>query len=386
MESNKIIAPLENVNKLTKEDIALLQKTMKSAQSEDAKFIEALPSNNGVLEAVDNTMEDITEDAIVNIDPNTGTMITSFQSSVDDKLAAMLDINIEELYKLPETASEIPYDVDLIKSNAGNYGLKDADIAALLPIIDKFRAGEDLNWYNLMPEAIKVMITKECIEVNNHSMSAKKLFASELISGLIRDAGIDKIAIDLQEITNNAFDISGIMNMTLDYQKTVLETKFQELYSNLEAEGKFEKAKTIQDVSNAYKQSYTYENFITAVKTGKLKVKQFDIDKYKRYVSEFNYKYEKDTPFVINDISGIAPVLRRKLPQFEVHQIIKFIIAFCKYCNNLDSKSVVDHTYMSYTIINIMNLDLIVSNQEENAFTNTILANLNTAIEAVNNI
>lgn len=383
--ADKMVAPLAAPT-LSESDKEELKEFLEENMSEDAKFLDSLPSNNGIDEAVDNQLEDIIEERTVNIDPNTGSVI-SLEGKVDAELAKMLDINIEDLYEIPKSAAEIPYDPELIKSNGANYGLKESDMIALLPVIDDFRAGKDKNWYSMLPDSIKQMINKQCAYLNNNSQAAKKLFAEELIRGLIRDAGIDRITIDLQKVTEQAFGegLSGIMKMTLDYQRTILETKFLENAERLEAEGKTEKAEHLKKVAEAYRQSYTLENFIAAAKTGKLRVKKFDLEKYGRYIAEFNHKYETDTPFVINDISGIAPILVRKFFEtFTTEEVITFIIAFCKFCRNMNAKDVIDHTFMSYVIINVSTLDLIVKDQEEGAFVNTLTDSLHKAIAASN--
>lgn len=389
MENNNIVEEIGATTEkiLTEVEVKELAKVLDSMTSEEAKMVQSLPSNNGVLEntAATNKEKDIIKKETVTIDPNTGTM-QAINNSIDAEIAKLLEVNIEDLYEVPESAADIPYDPELVKANASNYGLKNTDIAALLPVIDKFRAGEDCNWYAELPPTIRKMINRQCLEVNNNSLSAKKLFAEELIRGLIRDAGIDRITIDLQQVTNKAFDISGIMKMTLDYQNTILETKMLETADNLEKDGKTDKAEHLRKVAAAYRQSYTFEDFIAAAKSGHLRVKAFDVTKYARFANEFNYKYEKDTPFVINDITGIAPILRRKFPEFTTDQIVRFVIAFCKFCQNMDSKNVIDHTFMSYVIINISSLDLVVNDQEQDIFLTALGENIKAAVRAVNNI
>lgn len=373
--------------KLTETDLNVIKTYLRDSKSDDAKFLANLPSSKGVSEAINNTLEDTVEEVSVSVDPNSGSMFVNPDTEeLDKEMARLLDVDIEELYKLPESSSDIPYDPELVKTNASEYGIDESDIMKLLPVIDKYRAGEELNWYKEMPDGIKAMINKQCIELNNVEMATKKLLAKEIIIGLIRDAGIDRLTIDLQQVAEEAFDISGIMKMTLDYQNTLLETKFLETAEKLESEGKQDQANTIKAVSNAYRESYTYEKFIEVAKTGKLRVKDFDVKKYRRYISDFNYKYEKDTPFTINDLSSITPILLRKFPQFETNHIIRFVIAFCKYCMNMDSKDVIDHTYMSYAIINISNLDLVVKEQEEDAFITVLTKSIEESIKIINNL
>lgn len=376
----------ENGHTLTEAEVIKLKDFTNSVKSDDAKFLESLPSNNGIDEATDNEMEDIVKQTMVEIDPNSGSMRLTGHDDINEEMNRLMDIDIEDLYNLPKSSADIPYDPELVIANAGGYGLVGSDIEKILPLIDRYRNGEKCNWFEEMPKTIKDIINQQCASVNNYERSTRKMFAEELIRGLIRDAGIDRLTIDLQQATEEAFDMSGIMKMTLDYQSTLLETKFTDMAEKLEENEEFEKAKTIRAVSEKYKESYTYEGFIDAANRGRLRVKPFDITKYNRYVSEFNFKYKKDTPFVINDISMIVPILKRKFKQYSQGHLVSFVIAICKYCGNMDAKDVKDHTYMSYLIINILNLDLITKGQEEHAFTNTLLENIETAIKAVNKL
>ena len=63
------------------------------------------------------------------------------------------------------------------------------------------------------------------MEVNNTSMEAKNLFASEILDTIVRDTRMDKIVIDVQKSVSEAFNISPLMEMIVETQKTAFETE-----------------------------------------------------------------------------------------------------------------------------------------------------------------
>ena len=228
------------------------------------------------------------------------------------------------------------------------------DMNALLDLIDEYRSTEnadDVNWYVKLPESIKNNINKQCIDANNNTLWAKKVFALELIKGLITDAGIDKLIVDMQKSLEEAFDMGPLMEMILEKQKTSFEVNIQNVINKMKENNEDEaKIKQLEGVRDAYIESYKLDGLYNAICNHKIKVKDFDVEKYRRHCESFLFKYKKDTPFIISDISICIPILIRKLPEYTSEELAKFIIAFIKYTQNMNSKDVVDHTFLSYFI------------------------------------
>jgi hypothetical protein len=78
--------------------------------------------------------------------------------------------------------------------------------------------------------------------------------------------------------------------------------------------------------------------------------------------------------------------LVRLFPEYTAEQCVAFIIGFFKFTKNMKANDVVDHTYMSFFISNILNLDLIPHTVAENDFINILSNNIKRAICAINNI
>lgn len=397
---------MEN-NKLTAEEVKAVEEVIKSTETEEDKLVASLPSNNGV-EVSNGSEEATTEQKKVNINPNNGSLnvLTDRESEEDDEyvqisddLKKLLTMEDDEVYAIPESLDEIEITEEMLKGKIKEgYDLSDNDIKVLLPLIQKYRVDRNsCKWFNEMPKKLQDLINKQCLEVNNNSSEAKNLFASEILDAIVRETKMDKIVIDMQKSIAEAYDLSPLMEMIIDKQKTsfedaidkkieILTNKKEESTSEESKDILEEKIKMLEDIKNAFYQSYTYEDMIDKIKRGKIRVKPFDIRKYARFCSEFNYKYEGDTPFIIHDVRILMPVLKRKFSKYTEEQVCAFVIAFIKHTQNMNSKSPIDHTFMSYFISNIINLDMITDTKEKSVFSTTLMGNIEKGIRAINNI
>ena len=391
---------------MTESDVEKVMEVINSLDSEEDKLLASLPSNNNVLES-DQSIEPVTETATVSVDTCTGANnvmnkreeenqdIPDTELEIDAELQKMLSLDADDVYKVPESLSEIEIDDSMLMKSAEDNGIKPEDMTALIPLINKYRNGEKVNWYNQFPQNLKRMIDKMCLEINNTSKDAKNLFAAEVLDGIVRDAKMDRIVIDMQESIQKAYDISPLMEMVLDQQRTLFEDKLLNAIKSLEAKKETSdnpeivenKIKQLNGIIDAYKESYLCEDLVATIKKGKIRVKNFDISKYTRYCREFCHKYEGDTPFVIHDVSRCLPVLVRKLgDKYTPDQLTAAIIAFIKYSQNKSSKDVIDHTYMSYFVSNIINLDIISTKTEQEAFSSILIDNIEKVVRAINNL
>ena len=392
MSEEKIIIPENTLSAEQAEEVKAVINNV--PMSEDEKLMKAISSGQVELDPV----EDVTVSKEVTIDPSTGIINnvgadekSEEEDAIDREMARLLDINVEDLYSLPKSQSEIPYDRELVKENILQLGFEnEADIIILLDLIDEYRATaedqrEKLNWYPKLPNSIQDNINKQCASVGNNSPWAKKTFALELIKGLIMDAGIDRLTIDMQKSLQEAFDMGPLMEMLLDKQKTAFEVNIQDIIDKMKGNNEAEeKIKQLEGVRDAYIESYTLNGLYTAISNHKIKVKDFDVEKYARHCETFLFKYKKDTQFIISDISACVPILIRKLPEYTSEQLAKFIIAFIKYTQNMSAYDVVDHTFMSYFISNIRSLDLTSTDITKMEFSTILLSNIDKCVRAIN--
>ena len=83
----------------------------------------------------------------------------------------------------------------------------------------------------------------------------------------------------------------------------------------------------------------------------------------------------------------LVPVIKKKLGhKYDNVQIAKFVIAFIKYTRDMKATDVVDHTFMSYFISNILNLTMITDTSSKSVFSTTLLSNICKGIDAINNL
>ena len=379
----------------------------KETSTEDNKVIDEMPSNNGVLEA-EPELEPETAEAKVEIDPVNGSYKQLAEElGISEEGARLLDIKPEDIFDIPESINDIDIDPDIIKKNiledkTLHFDKSDEKLVAqIIDLTMEYKKSpnelkENINWYNKLPDPLTAQIDKSCAENNNTSMATKKVFAAFILDQIISDSGIDQISYDMQKSMNEAFNTDGIMTYILEESKTAFETGIEKTIEKIAAidtteefteEKKSAKLKQLNDIKEAYRQSYMLEDFIAEAKKGKLRVKKFDIDKYGRHVREWLHKYEGDTPFLVQDPTRVPPVLMRIYnKRYTAEQCVAFIIAFFKYTKNYDSHNVVDHTFMSYFISNILQLDLLRETTGQANFVNILSNNVEEAIKAVNNI
>lgn len=393
----------KKVAKMTDKEVQDKYKEMLNAiPNTEADFVSKLPSNNGQLTRENGTTpegEVESEKKSVVIDPATG----EYQQQLDDlgiskEMAEMLELKPEDLLDIPDSINDIDIPDDILTKNIQENGIEDVELASqMMSLVKEYRKMGDpfrsnVNWYKKLPEKIRTIIDKQCAEVNNSSMGAKKTFAEAFIQDVVNDAGIDSIVYDMQKSMEEAFDTSGITEYILSESKTDFEKNMEATMErtrtaeNIDEEKRSELLDKQQKVLDAFHDAYSYESFINAIKSGKVRVKPFDIHKYARWLKEFYNKYEGDTPFVIKDPSTMAPILKRFFPEYSNDQCIAFVIAFIKFTRNMNPNDVVDHTYMSYFIHNISQLDLVRHKASERDFINILSNNIKMALDAVNNI
>ena len=391
---------------LSEEEVKALSDALGEITSEEA----SLPSNNGVLECESEYVapEDIKSELITEtVNVNTGiTSITPINdaSNADLEMAKLLNISVDELYKMPETIDEIEIDDEFFKKNLSEseFKISDEDIIATIPLIKEFRKNPEQNWYEKLPAGIIKEIDIICRETRNTSLPYKKFVARQFIEQIVVSSGMDKVIVDMQSVLNKAFDTEKpFMRMAMDFCQTSMET---DLYKRIDSlKDKVEELKTTdsenkdieiinkqidnyQRLVDSIHESYMITDLIEQVKAGKIKVKKKHTDKYKRHCQEFLFKYRGDTAFVIDDITICVPILCRLLPMFSPVELGNSIIAFTMQCKNYSSKDVYQHSYMYYFIRNIKNLTIALSDEEHTEFSKVLLSNLFKLTCLVNNI
>ena len=370
---------------LTDEQVNTLMEALDDSNDPSQNF----PSNNGQVynENTDPSLNE-TQTVLVSANPVTGVLNTiPYDGEVtEESITELLDLEDEDLRKL-----EIGWEPFKDAVNGLYPGLKDDDLKQLLSVLNRYRAGEDFSYYKELPEKIKKELHEFAVNsaaenqgtANQIKMLQNEL-AKELFDTIITQNYSTKAYADLTKYTiseiNKEKDKLG--ESAADYNNQLrneYEVKFIEKAEELEAsdnEEDKEKADKLRKISKMFTQSYTYENMLEAYKNGKIKVKNIQIDKFKRTCQEFNRKYYNNK-FTIKDIGLTVGVLDRNLDdKYNITCIQKFIVAFINYTKNFTPSNVDEHVFMFYFIQNILSLDIKLPNSSQNEFNELVKQNI----------
>lgn len=395
----------------------------KSTPEIDKMLKDITSDNNKEVEMEYISPEDVSTDNITVVtNPNTGICapLPAKYDNIDKEMARLLNINPAELYSIPDSVDdiEIPDEFYINNFKDSDFDIEDTDVTYLVSLIKEYRKNSNQNWYEKLPINMVKQINKMCMEIGNSDLSYRKFIANSFMQQIVATSGMDKVIIDMQKSLSEAYNVDDIMKIALDLTQTSMEneidiriktvdeleekikldiengvgtdeviTKDGIMVNKLEYELSIcaKQRENFMKQKYSISQSYQFSSLIDDLEKGKIKVKKKHTDKYGRFCKEFLFKYQNDTPFVIDDITICVPILIKKLTMFTSEQIANFVIAFCMQVKNFNSRDAYDHTYMYYVIHNIKTLNF-VSNQEHNNFSKELLYNIYRCVSLVNNL
>lgn len=288
--------------------------------------------------------------------------IFDFLSSIDNK-------SIENLESAKKETEEIQYsDItvqenndDLVGININEtesdyheifneYSISNDDAITLLSIIEKYKNQEDIDFYILLPDSIKIMADgiKEA-SITQGIKCNKNDSAKFILNEIIHDAKITNAFNTFSEELNKS-----VIEMNEEYSK-ILTDAFDEAFANIdkiEAENpeqaiKIKKVKQAFDEATTFKRQLDYLNEkITANKLNKL------LTKYSNETAYFN-NLVNVTDVKIPDIRKLLTIIHDNLPQYDINDIKKFIIIICKSCYNINMEDIAELAYVYKMINNI---------------------------------
>ena len=358
---------MENKNIMTEEQINEVAEVLKENISEDVKHLREIndaPFPHNTI----NKPELIEAEALVEINPVTGeqTVIgpASSKSENDVTISDIVDGKDEDILA-DTTIKEETY------SKLNEYGLTNEETEQFTSAILRRLQGEKFSIYKELPMKIKNMVRGMCGSNNINQLQA----CSEIVvDQFISELKIEQEFVDFQDSLKKEIGGLDMMNIYDEYLKETMEDKLIAKANELEATEP-EKAKTLREISEAYKDSYEFTTMIKALEENWKEARRLDkeIKKYDRYCVEFNYKY-KNSKFKINDITLVAHSLDRALKDYSVSisEIKKFVVLFCRITRNMSPDNIVEHSYMYYTIKNILALDYMKIDSE--AYNKTVKA------------
>lgn len=408
-ELGKVIGGEEQKDStLTDEQVDKITKVLSETPiSNDTKlYNDAVNTDHGDMQT-----KAVTEVPLVN--PRNGMHVVGSESSVkydediniDDIMSLDGDVDITDTPITSEHVENIMHDVypDF------NMSLKDTNI--LIDLATRYNKGAVFKYYNSMPDYIKGQIDNVVgkagigVSANNAELKGtKNSIAEQLLSMIAEHAVNDAAIIDLNTSTQNIRkdmndDAIKTMSTFFALQKEQYEINYpaqaEEIYASLEAgdiaEADVEKMKqTADNYANAAKsfvEAYTYEKMMDKFRTGKLKVKPIQLEKFKRTCEDFDYKYQKSN-MNINSVKLLGPTLARRLTNQDITavDINRFICVFVNYTKNMSPSNIGEHVFMYYFIKNILNLDIYEQSDEEQVkFYTELVSNIEKCILEIKN-
>lgn len=385
LETADKVAELYNKedNQLTDEEVDTLMKIL----GEDNDPMQKLPSNNGQIynENTDPSQNE-TQTVLVSVNPVTGVLNTipyKEENITEESINTLLDLEDEDLKNV-----EIGWEPFVDSANAMYPGLNDDELKQLLEVLNKYRSGIKFPYYKELPEKIKKEIhsfAKASASENNgtgdeikqlQNMLAKELFDTIITQNYSTKAYADLTKFTIDEINKQKDELS---ESAADYNSRLrneYEVEFLKKADDLEQQGDTEKADKLRKISKMFIQSYTYEDMYNAYVNRKIKVKNIQIDKFKRTCQEFNRKYYNNK-FTIKDVGLTIGVLDRNLDKkYNIACIQKFIVLFINYTKNFTPANIDEHVFMFYFIQNILALDIKIPGSDYYEFNEVVKQNI----------
>lgn len=257
-----------------------------------------------------------------------------------------LDSNITE-------CDEDTFNPDLINETESSYteifqsyDISDEDGAKLFEIIRRYKAGEEFDLYNEMPDRIKPTI--DSMRFTSEGKVSKNSAAKFLLDSFINDAKFNAAVEEYNTEINNLMIDS---NREFQYlaQDTINEmlSRIDDIRKeNPEKADQIEAIKKAFDDSKSFNRQLDYLDHISAKKLNKL------LDRYDNECFYFNKKVNK-TDVKIPDIKKIAPIIKKALPGFTEKQTKLFSIVLMKSVENMDTENIVDLAYIYRLVSNI---------------------------------
>ena len=373
--------------KLTNEEVKLITETLNNVVEQNAnlKVIADLPSNNGVSEA-ESDLKGEDKVVTVNVNPvtNEKTIIGTPEEDDNELASDMFEDNIDGEID-GASIEDIDFREEVVREGVKdkfNTEFKDEEVIQMMNLMNDYRKDKSIDVFNRLPKKIQNMITshiaKESIPFNT-AINIRKAMAREIIDDLIMDLSIDNYQIEFNEELDKIFgDMKEeIRDMSIKNTKNQIDQLIKVEPELREKDP--EKADRLLLIIDGMKNSFSYEKLYTGVKEKKIgRIRKIDLEKPKKIYDKFNRLYETSV-YNIYDMNLLHGILRKVLPEdISDEKIHRFLISFCKYCenNNFNPDVLENHSFMYYTVLNIVFLSLGAKSIEEDEYAKEITDNI----------
>lgn len=358
---------------LTDEQVEEIVATL-HPKTEEAETVET--EGDGVPYNVLNKGNLIKTQVKVSIDPETGMqMVEGVAENENKKDISLSDVlDGEDELKLATITEDTCKELE-------DLGLSEEDTQKLYSIILRYKAKEKFNIYNELPTTIKNMVDNLAMSKNPRVLSE---VSKNILEFFINQLHMEQEFIDLQESLKKELDIPGVVDMYAEHLIKSMEVDLIKKAEEIEATDP-EKAKQLRHVSTTFTDTYKFTLQKLELDNNPKIVKKInkDLKKFNRHCMEFNYKYQ-NSKFKITDVSLLVNCLSRHLGEdISVEDIKKFVLLFTNICRNMSDKNIIEHTFMYYTIKNILTIEHL---QKDNEFYTNMISDITDIINRIKEI
>lgn len=376
-------------SKLTQEDVDMIKERMDKVVEDcpGLKMVSELESNNGI--EYHEPEEGYEVKAVVTSNTRTGERIV--ESIIDDDLKEeMTDEDIDRIVSdlAEEEDAEITKE-DLLDSIGSDteimpgVNLTMEGTMVLLDIVKRVQAGEDFNIYKAFPPEVKKAIDNYMQNVVGSSLSQeaktiRNTISYTLIHQFITDIKMKKFMSDFQSEMDKVKEELDIefSKMCLDYNEK--RNEYIEKMTSKVTDP--EKKAILEQILDSINDSYHLERIKEAARAHKIKIKKFDLEKPSRVINSFHAKYDKSNNNIYSVEYAMNVLLRHTEGMISPKDVVKFLVAFCKFCMNYKAENPVEHAFMYYTTYNIVILD-VYKGEDFEEYRDRIVSNIKSVVE-----
>lgn len=394
--ADKIGDNLSEKGQLTDEDIETIAETINSVDSPGSELLEK------AKEEASKPQQNTSSTANVVINPVTGKPM-----SVEDFDDEDDDIHLQSFEEMMADPTIKPMDIDITKVEISQDDVKNAlsgysvdkdfsvdDYNKIIEAANRYKKKEKFSYYVAMPDCIKTMIDRVistdlelASKMGNFRAEARNYVASELLRDVVTSATTNTAIIDLDKFIKTSQAKASKEIKSDDYWRSTREYFLKTLPTIIEkmvSDGKEDQADVLTKAREAFIQSYTYTDMMDKYKSGKIRVKKIQIEKFEKTCRDFNTRYQKSQN-IITELSLALSSLDRHAPKhYDIDVLKEFLCIFVNYTRNMNPNDKIDHVFMYYFIYNITTLDFYnKENEEDVAFHDELLNNIDTCLKDI---
>lgn len=274
-----------------------------------------------------------------------------------------------------------------------DFNISEESALEIVKLINKIRENKNFvnktNIYNEFPDEIKNMIDQYIASngvipsmKTNQINQMKNSIAKSLLSEFSSYIEMNSIEKNFNTEMENIFKEMGtnISSLYKDYNAE-RDNYLKEILSKI-PEDQVDKRKIITDTMDAIHDSYTLNRLKEGVPKMK-KIRKIELEKPKtRVFTDFEAKY-RESPYNMYSLEIALDILNKhNNHEDDPDANLRFIIAFCKFCEKYNPNVIPEHSFMFYTIYNIITLD-IYKDKDYEEFSTEFLKNINEVIDLI---